>query len=213
MTYYAAPSWSFTSAIVPLTYLRLYLPDIISLVKIMLTPPLSDTLRQLHVQTNNYIDRSSSFPSASIVSIEMVNLHTFTLAQAFFYNFPIDWAHVELLTSSKVMPALRRANIALFMEINDFNRIRTTPLFIDQRRVEVNFAFTLVRSVNNLQYKEMTQFIPCGSHSHPREVVGATCVVDYWLATTERVADADPYVSGHFMILFLRFSHSIKQKA
>lgn len=100
MNYYGTPSWSFTNVIVPRTYIRLYLPNVISLVKLMSTPPLFNTLRQLHIQTNNYIDPSSSFPPISTLSIEMVNLHAFTLVQAFLYKFAIDWTHNEFLTSS-----------------------------------------------------------------------------------------------------------------
>ena len=76
--------------------------------------------------------------------MEMVNLHTFTLVQTFFSRFSIDWAHFELLTSSKVMSALQRTNVALFMNINDFSHIRSAPLFTDHCRVEVNFAFSLI---------------------------------------------------------------------
>ena len=87
---YFGTCWPFTHAIVPLTYIRLYLPNINTLVRLMSTPSLSDTLRQLHIQTNNCVDRSSSPPSISALSIEMVNLHTFTLVQSFFYQFIIE---------------------------------------------------------------------------------------------------------------------------
>lgn len=53
--------------------------------------------------------------------------------------------------------------------MNDFGLIRSTPIFIDHRRVEVNFAFSLV---NCRRYNGMTQLIPSGSHNHPREIVG-----------------------------------------
>lgn len=197
VNYNYGTTWPFISTTVPLTYIRLYLPNINNLVKLMSTPPLFDTLRQLHIQTNNSAD-ALSFPSISTLSIEMANLHTFTLVQAFFYTCTIDWSHIELLTSSKVMPALRRANIALFMKIDDFVRIHKAPLFTDQRHVEVNFAFSLV---NNSRYNEMTKFIPCGSRFHPREIVGATFVVDYWSGISEQVDNADPYVNRHLMIL------------
>lgn len=90
------------------------------------------------------------------------------------------------------------------MKINDFSRIRTAPLLTDQRRVEINFAFSLV---NEPRYNEMTKIIPHGRHFHPRSVIGATFVVDSWSDTAGSVANADPYVSSHFMMLLLRLSH------
>lgn len=201
---YGGGDWPSSTAIVPLIYMRLVLQNIEVLVRLMSTSPLSDTLRQLHVQVHHCI-YSSSFPaSISTLSIEMVNLHTFTLIQNFFSKFSIDWTHFELLTSSKVMPALRRANVALFMNINDFSHIRSAPLFIDHRRVEVNFAFSVI---NCPQYNQMTQFIPCGGRFQPREIVGATFVVHEWIDRSEwsATANIDPYVSSHSVIFVLRF--------
>lgn len=194
---YFQTCWPFTHAIVPLTYIRLYLPNINSLVRLMSTPPLCETLRQLHIQTNNCVYPLSPPPSISALSIEMVNLQTFTLVQSFFYQFIIEWTHFELLTSSMVMPALRRANISLFMNINDFSRIRSAPIFNDHRRVEVNFAFSVI---NCPQYNEMTRFIPCGGRFYPREIVGATFVANEWIYRSEWPSSIDPYVSSHCMM-------------
>ena len=81
--------------------------------------------------------------------------------------------------------------------------IRSAPLFIDHRRVEVNFAFSVI---NCPQYNQITQFIPCGGRFHPREIVGATFVVNEWINKLQWSANIDPYVSCHFVILVLRFS-------
>ena len=201
---YGGGDWPSTTMIVPLVYMRLVLQNLEILVKLMSTSPLSDTLRQLHVQVHHCI-YSSSFPaSISALSVEMINLHTLTLIQYFFSKFSIEWTHFELLTSSKVMPALRRANIALLMSINDLSRIRSAPIFIDHRRVEVNFAFSVI---NCPQYDQMTQFIPCGGRFHTREIVGVTFVVNKWIDRSKWSTNIDPYVSSHSMIFMLRFSY------
>ena len=131
---YRGGDWPSITAVVPLIYMRLVLQNIEILVKLMSTSPLSNTLRHLHVQVHHCL-YSSSFPaSISALSIEMVHLHTFTLIQTFFSRFSIDWAHLELLTSSKVMPALRRANIALFINMNDFCHSFSTALYRSSSR-------------------------------------------------------------------------------
>ncbi|CAF3397041.1 unnamed protein product [Rotaria sp. Silwood1] len=129
----------------------------------MSTPPLFKTLRQLHICISY---NHSPKPTANL-SIPMFNLHTFTLVQTFFSMYTIEWTLFETLTSSKIMPILRRANVSLFIDINDLNRISSSALFTDHRHVNVNFAFNLF---NCPKYIEMTQYIPRGNRFHPREI-------------------------------------------
>lgn len=202
-------AWPSTNAIVPLTYIRANLQDLEMLVELMSTSPLSGTLQQLHVKVH-YSFHSSSFPeSIRNLSIEMINLHTLTVVQDFFCEFTVGWTSFEILTSSKVMPVLRRANIALVMNINDFSSISSAPLFIDHRRVDVNFAFNFI---NCPRYDEMTQFVPRGSRFHPREIVGATFVVNGWRDRSEWLPDGDPYVRFYSTALLLRFCYWIKYR-
>jgi hypothetical protein len=191
MIYYMI-CWDITTEIVPLTYLRLALPNIDSLVRLISTRPLSDTLRQLHVQVGNSICNTHSSVSLSNLSIQMVNLHTFTLVQTFFSMLRIEWTVFEVLTSSKLMPVLRRANVSVFININDLNRIDSSPLFTDHRHVDVHFAFHFI---NCPQYIRITQYIPRGNRFHPRDIVGATFVVNQWCSRSEWLPDADPFVS------------------
>ena len=197
---YYGTGWPFTTVMVPLTYIRVSLPYIGILVKLLSTSPLSDTLRHLHVQAGNDQFDFSRYDLISTVPPPMVNLHTFTLVQTFFSMLTIEWKHVEMLTSSKVMPVLRRANVALFVNINDFSRISSAPLFTDHRQVAVNFALSLVDCP---RYNEMTQFIPRGSRFHPRETAGATFIVNHWCEKSNRLNNGDPYVSDFFMIFML----------
>ena len=197
---YHRTGWPFTTMIVPLTYIRLHLQDTETLVELMSTPPLSNTLRQLHIEMGNDRFDLSSHALISTLSIGMINLHTFTLVQKCFSVLTVEWTNVELLTSSRVMPALRRANVALFVDINDFSRISSASLFTDHRQVEVNFAFSLV---NCRRYNEMTQFIPRGGCFHPREIAGVTFVVNDWCDRSKRLDNGDPYVSNCFTIFLL----------
>ncbi|CAF4007563.1 unnamed protein product, partial [Rotaria sp. Silwood1] len=80
------------------------------LVSLMSTPPLSTTLHQLHVKVGNSDFNTRSPIPTSPLSIRMVSLHTFTLVQTFFSMLTIEWVFFEMLTSSNVMPVLRRAN-------------------------------------------------------------------------------------------------------
>jgi len=139
----------------------------------------------------------------------MVNLHTFTLVQTFFSRFTIEWTLVEMLTSSKVMPILRHANLSIFLNINDLNRIDSSPLFIDHRHVDVHFAFHLM---NYPQYMKVTQYIPRGNRFHPREIVGVTFIVNHWAPKSERLPDGDPFVSHCSIIYLFTFYFKIKYK-
>jgi hypothetical protein len=104
----------------------------------------------------------------------MINLHTFTLMQMFFSKRLIEWTLFEMLTSSKVMPVLRRANVSIFININDINHISSSRLFTDHRHVDVHFVFNLLHYP---EYIKVTQYIPRGNRFHTREIVGATFIV------------------------------------
>jgi hypothetical protein len=191
MEYYTT-SWPITTVIVPLTYLRLSLPNMDGLVRLLSTPPLSDTLRQLHVKVGNSDFDTHSPLSKSDLSIQMVNLHTFTLVQGFFSVLTIEWTVFEILTSLKVMPVLRRVNVSIFIDIDDLNCINSSSLFTDHRHVDVHFAFHLI---NCRQYSQVTQYIPCGHCFHPREIVGATLLVNRWISSSKWFTASDPFVS------------------
>ncbi|CAF4652082.1 unnamed protein product, partial [Rotaria sp. Silwood2] len=64
------------------------------------------------------------------------------------------------------MHVLQRANISIFININDLNHIRLSLLFTDHRHVDVRFAFSLI---NCLPHLEVPQYIPRGNRFHPRE--------------------------------------------
>ncbi|CAF1311500.1 unnamed protein product [Rotaria sordida] len=189
MEYYNT-RWPITTKIVPLTYIRICLPSTDILVHLMSTPPLSKTLRQLHVRLSYNCCDSLSTPNPSI---PMVNLRIFTLVQTFFSEFTIKWRFFEILISSKIMPVLQRANISLFINIDDLHRINSSSIFTDHRHVDVNFAFKII---NCPQYVNITQYIPCGNQYHRREIVGATFVVNHWCDRSQWLIDGDPFSYG-----------------
>ncbi len=185
MDYYGT-CYPITTTIVPLTYLRLRLAGIDILLRLM-TTSLSNTLRQLHIK----LSYNDFHKLTTNLLISMVKLHTFTLVQILPSMLTIELIVFEMLTSSKVMPFLRRANVSLRINTNDLYRIGSSPLFIDYRHVDVNFAFHLI---NCPQYINVTPFIPCDNRFHPREIVGVTLVVNHWSDRSERIMDVDPYV-------------------
>jgi hypothetical protein len=193
----------------PFTYLRLALMSINDLICIMSTQQLSCTLRQLHVTIDNGNYHNYCTAAISNRLIPMVNLHTFTFFKAFFSHLIIRWTFMEFLTSSNVMPVLRRANMSFFINTNDLNCIGSSPLFTDHRHVDVHFAFSLI---NCPQYTEVTQYIPHGSRFHPREILGATFVVNRWSNKSEWLTDGDPFVSYCFIIFLFTFYSTIKFK-
>jgi hypothetical protein len=195
--------WPFTTAVVPLTYLRIDLPCMDALIRLISTPPLCDTLRQLHV----HVDNAKSVISTFNLSIQMIHLHTFTFVQTFFSELTTKWRIFEMLTSSNVMPVLRRLNMSLFIDMNDLNHIGSSPLFTNHRHVDIHFAFNLI---NCPQYIEMTQYIPRGSRSHPREIIGVTFVVKLWSNRFKWLTTNDPFVSYSSLIFSSAFSFFFK---
>ncbi len=189
---YHGTAWLNTTAIVPLTYLCLSLSSMDSLILLLSTPPLSNTLKQLHAKIGNSRFNIHSSMSACDLSIQMINLHTFILVQKFFSALTIKWTIFERLTSSKVMPVLRRANVSIFLRMNDLSRIGSSSLFTDHRHVDVHFAFHLIKC---RQSSEVTQYIPRGHRFHPREIVGATFLINNWTNRSKWVTEDNPFVS------------------
>jgi hypothetical protein len=201
---YHVTDWPITTAVVPLTYLRVALPSMDILIHLISTSPLSQTLRKLHVKIGTSDINTRSSISTSHLSIRMINLHTFTLVQTFFSVLKIEWTSFEMLTTSKVMPVLRRANISIFIIINDLNRISSLSLFTDHRHVDVHFAFSLI---NCPQYVEVTQYIPRGNDFHPREIVGVTFIINHWSDRSKWIVDGEPFVSESLIIFYLKIKY------
>ena len=127
----------------------------------------------------------------------MSNLHTFTFVQSIFGKSRFEWATIELLTASNVMPVLRRMNLAMFININEVDSINISALFIDYRQIDIQFAFILDDTPFS---NKLGDHLPHGSHFHSREIVGVTCVVSRLLENDRQRTNINSYVSisNHF---------------
>ncbi|CAF4927964.1 unnamed protein product [Rotaria sp. Silwood1] len=92
------------------------------------------------------------------------------------------------------MSVLRYANVSIFININDLDRIGSPSLFTDHRHVDVHFVFNLI---NCPQYINVSQYIPRVNCFHRREIVGATLLVNNWSDRSEWLNDGDLFSHGH----------------
>ncbi|CAF3414060.1 unnamed protein product, partial [Rotaria socialis] len=155
-TGFGLTTWNITTIQSPLNYLRVSLEHIPRLCHVITRDTLSTTLEQLHVTLrSSHVREKNSIPKELVLS-KMINLHTFTLVQSvftFIYN-RIEWSTIESLTAPNVMPVLRRLNLAILIAIDDFDCINRSSLFIDDRRIDIQFALIIADTSlgNELRY-------------------------------------------------------------
>ncbi|CAM4774372.1 unnamed protein product [Rotaria magnacalcarata] len=178
-TGFGLTNWNITTIQSPLNYLRVSLEYIPRLCHVISRDTLSTTLEQLHVTLrSSHVREKNSIPKELVLS-KMINLHTFTLVQSIFtfiYN-RIEWPTIESLTAPNVMPVLRRLNLAILIAIDDLDCINRSSLFIDDRRIDIQFALIIADTSlgNELRYS-----LAHGSRFHPRQIVGITCVYNHY---------------------------------
>ena len=162
--------WHIRVVQTPLTYLRITLAKVPVLLNLMSTRPLCNTLHQLHVTIRDMCINHTLLFNLKGISFCMTHLHTFTFIKPLYQQFFDEWDFLEELTSSRVMPMLRRAKINVTISAADLNRLNQSPLLIDHRCVDVHFA--LVHKNNDqMQFGDLDKWIPRGSRSHPRQIV------------------------------------------
>jgi len=140
------------------------------------------------------VNEYNSIPKRLILP-KMINLHTFTLVQSIFSDIEnnIKWSTIEILTGPNVMPVLRRMNVAILITIDDICCINRSSLFMDDRRIDIQFAFIIPdTSLGN----EIRNYLPHGSRFYPRQIVGVTCVVSYLSRNYEELTNINCYVSN-----------------
>ncbi|CAF4191651.1 unnamed protein product [Rotaria magnacalcarata] len=169
-TGFGLTNWYITTIQCPLNYLRVSMTHIPHLCHVMSRETLSTTLEQLHVtMRSQHVRRKNSLPKGLVLS-KMINLHTFTLVQSIFYRSSrIEWSTIESLTASNVMPALRRMDLAIFITVDDLDCINRSSLFMDDRRIDIQFAFIIDDTSRGNQ---LSHYVPHGSRFHPRQIVG-----------------------------------------
>lgn len=169
--------WTIDPVQIPLTYLRITLHRWDDLLRIMATEPICYTLRQLHVKTRD--EGVHRFVKVSDVdaSLSMPSLQTFTFMKPLFYENTDEWAFLDMLTSSQVMPVLKRIHFIVAITISDLDRIGQSMIFNDDRQVDVHYAMLL----NDDQcHTELSKRVPRGSRSHPRSIASATYHRNVW---------------------------------
>ncbi len=199
-------NWHIDTIKSPLKYLRVSLEGISHLCDLMSTETLSTTLEQLHVTMRSAYPRKNILPKELMLR-KMINLHTFSFVQSIFSNNRIAWSAIESLTTPNVMPVLRRLNLGVFITINDLKFINTSSLFIDNRQIDVQFAFIVDEVSIDIHQRDQ---VPHGSRFHPREIVGATCVVSWLSKNHQELTNISCYVSNCIVMQFLFDSILIK---
>ncbi|CAF2749440.1 unnamed protein product [Rotaria sp. Silwood2] len=171
-------NWYITTIQSPLNYLRVSMNDIPHLCHVISRETLSTTLEQLHVTMRNaHVGRENSLPNGLVLS-KMINLHTFTLVQSIFSYDRIEWSTIESLTAPNVMPVLRRMNLAIFITVGHLNCINRSSLFIDDRRIDVQFAFIIDDTSLGIQ---LSHHVLHGSRVYPRQIFNSyPSTYDVW---------------------------------
>ncbi|CAF4861796.1 unnamed protein product, partial [Rotaria sp. Silwood1] len=168
--------WPFKTIQVPLVYLAITLNITRTLLDIMSTEPLSHTLEQLHIKL---LDESYLINSLGAIRLlpRMKALHTFSFVKSSNWHSIVEWTFVNLLTSSNIMPVLRRMNFSLVISVDDLIRMRNSALFTDFRHIDVHYAFIID---DDRPHIELLNYVPLGSQSHPRQMASATFISDCW---------------------------------
>jgi hypothetical protein len=139
----------------------------------MITQPLSHTLQQLHITINDVA--SNSHPRLPYAHFwpQMKVLHTFTFVKSFNWHFSKEWTLIDTLTSSDIMPMLRRMNFCIVIDTDDLHGMHRSALFTDYRHVDVHYAFMIN---DNRQHIELSDYLQGHSQSHRRQIVSATFI-------------------------------------
>ena len=157
-----------------------------------MTPPLSATLRQLHVKLRDS-GRDDDFRVSEMkITFRMSSLRTFTFVKSLYRQYPEEWTLVDRLTSPAVMPVLQRAKLIVAIALTDLNRIERSALFNDRRPVDVQYAFILN---DDLSHNIIDQRILRGSRADSRPVASATFVRSTWNEQRPYGLPEKPYVS------------------
>ena len=70
-------------------------------------------------------------------------LHTFSFVKSFGWHSAVEWTTLDLLTSSNIMPLLKRMNFALSIKVIDLVGVNNSALFTDSRHIDVQYALII----------------------------------------------------------------------
>ncbi|CAF0831231.1 unnamed protein product [Rotaria sordida] len=103
-----------------------------------------------------------------------------------------EWTLLDMLTSSRVMPILRRMTFSIVINAVDLNHMNHSAIFTDYRHVDVHYAFIFD---DNRSHSELSKFVPYGSQSHPREIASGTFISECWPDSQPFETPGEKYVS------------------
>lgn len=193
--------WRLETIQTPLTYLRITVSTINTMLQLMLTRPLRHTLQQFHVKLNDVYSATHHNISAAKLLPKMEALHTFTFVKSFNWHFMEEWTLLDILTFSSIMPILRRMNFAIVMNFNDLNQMNHSALFNDDRHVDIHYVFIVN---DNRLHSKLSKYVSCGSKSHSRKIASATFISDCWPDNQLFTTPGEKYVSYHLLYNFHR---------
>jgi len=109
--------------------------------------------------------------------VAMKKLYTFTFVKSFLWKLKNELTFIDIITSTDIMPLLRRINLSITLDNDEFNRIKQCSIFNDYRCVDVHFVLCINDYDANFR---LTNLIPRGSLSYPREIMGSAFMFNYW---------------------------------
>ncbi|CAF4968444.1 unnamed protein product [Rotaria sp. Silwood1] len=168
--------WPFKTIQIPLLYLAITLDTADVLLNIMSTEPLQHTLEQLHIKLADNSCLQDNLGAIHRLS-EMKALHTLSFVKSFNWHSIGEWTFINLLTSSNIMPVLRRVNFSLVIDVNDLIQMRNSALFTDSRHIDVHYAFIVI---DDRPHEQLVNYVPCSSQSYSRQIASATFISDCW---------------------------------
>jgi len=113
---------------------------------------------------------------------------------------------MDLLTSSKIMPVLRRMNFSLVIDVDDLLEMKNSKLFTDSRHIDVHYA---IITNDDCPHIELLNFLPYGSHFHPRQIASATFISDCWPDNQPFKTPGQIYVSFHLIKIISMQGYSL----
>ncbi|CAF2725237.1 unnamed protein product [Rotaria sp. Silwood2] len=168
--------WPFKTIQTPLIYLSITLSTTCDLLNIMLTQPLTYTLQELHIKLSHMYNIIYSLDRRHLLP-RMESLHTFSFVKSFNWYSVIEWTFVNQLTSSSVMPILRRMNFSLVANGDDLVRMSKSALFTDNRRIDVHYALIIN---DDRSHTDLIKSVPHGNQYNLRQIASATFISDCW---------------------------------
>ncbi|CAF4959241.1 unnamed protein product [Rotaria sp. Silwood1] len=169
--------WNFKTIQTPLINLTITLSTTHALLMIMSTEPLAHTLQRLYITLNDYCnDMEYSLCDINLLP-RMKALHTFSFTKSFIWHCIEEWKFIDALTSSRIMPILRRMNFSIVIDVNDLVEMNHSALFTDFRHIDVHYTFIIN---DDRSHMELREYILHNNKLYSHEIASATFISECW---------------------------------